>query len=462
MPAAVVSGPATIPYGIAGFPNFNTDVGALAPPINTELVKKSFAMTVQYLLPKGDATLFGLTERHKKETALQIEHGFFAKVMVFPQFTLSAAALIGATSITTYSGAEVIPGGLYRLIGTNTGGGATTTPAVLYETEVILVTAVSGNTLTIQRGIGSTAAAIPIDSTFVHIGNAQADAATRPNSFLTKEVRVVNYTQIFRNTWMLSGTVGAIQNLIGNDNVSKGRAECAQYHAMDIEKSCLFGKRSLVNGAIGTQNAFRTLNGIVSQVTDAQSANLFISGSTQAANIVVANSLVNAVATPGAVSMEDFENWADALANMSYDPSSGVDRTLFVGSVAHKVINRLCRFNSQYQIENGAMNWGLRFTKITLTRLTLTIIEHPLLNTNAMWQRMAIGLDLPSISMAYLPGRDTKAEEFNQKGMAVDSGIDAVGGSLLTELTIMVKNPAGCGMYFNMFRAVKPDGLSAI
>ena len=69
------------------------------------------------------------------------------------------------------------------------------------------------------------------------------------------------------------------------------------------------------------------------------------------------------------------------------------------------------------------------------------MVEHPLFNSNSDWSKMAVAVDLSTFKLAYLGGRKTKREEFNQQGQAVDNGIDAVGGSLLTEVTCVVKNP---------------------
>jgi hypothetical protein len=50
-------------------------------------------------------------------------------------------------------------------------------------------------------------------------------------------------------------------------------------------------------------------------------------------------------------------------------------------------------------------------------------------------------VDLSTFRVAYLGGRKTKKEEFNMAGQPVDNGIDAVGGTLTTEMTCVVKNP---------------------
>ena len=466
-------------YDISGFPNSATSP-SISPLINTEIVKKSFPTMVQYLLPKGDSTLFGLTAKLKEETAVQIEHGFFSKVMVFPTFQITAAVAGSAvpyssSTFTVSNAAQALVNGLYRWVGTvNTGTGNTLSAVDTAMTgEIVLVTSSTGNggtSITVTRGIGYTGATLPSSGIangglFVHIGNAFADASTRPNSFLTQEIRVINYTQIFRNAWSISGTVAAIQNLIGDTNIGKSRKECSQYHAMDIEKSFLFGQRSNVVGVLGTNYASRTMNGVIAQITDAgasspQAAGLFLPGAGSGSQNIQTASSINAnvstsVGTAGCLNMNDFENWANNIFDMAYDPQSGMERILFVGRASHTVLNRLFRANVTYFVER-ATEWGLRYTSAKLTRGDLMIIEHPLLNTNPAWQMLAIAIDLPAISVAYLTGRKTKAEEYNQNGIAIDQAIDAQGGSLLTEVTILCKNPSGCGVLTNIQTAIGP------
>ena len=464
MTGIVVSGANTVPYDIAGFPNFNTDTGAVAPLINTEIVKKSFPSMISYLLPKGDATLFALSSRMKEETALQIEHGFNAKIMIFPSFTVSAAAANTTSGITlaVYDSSQVIPNGLYMAVGTTTGGSGTLSPSTAALNEMLLVSSVpNGTSVVVTRSSDWNVANIALDTTFVHVGNAFGDASLRPNSFLTKEIRVVNYTQIFRDAWAVSGTVAAIQNLIGESNVAKSKIECAQYHAMAMEKAMIFSSRHNAAGVSGATNAFRTMGGVISQITDGQSANLFLPGTVASGNIATCNSKISGTATAGALSMVDLENWADNLVNMSYDPMSGMDRIVFLGRTAHKVFNRLARTNANYFIENGTNEWGLRFSRLQMTRYTLILIEHPLFNTNLNWAALAVAIDLPSISLAYMLGRKTKSEEYNQNTLAIDNAIDAHGGSLLTELTILCKNPAGCGVLTNIQTAVVSGAVVA-
>ena len=65
-----------------------------------DLAKKSFAGMITRFMPNGNAPLFGLTALLSTTTALQVEHGFFTKTMVFPAFTLAASITNVATVFT--------------------------------------------------------------------------------------------------------------------------------------------------------------------------------------------------------------------------------------------------------------------------------------------------------------------------------------------------------------------------
>ena len=93
-------------------------------------------------------------------------------------------------------------------------------------------------------------------------------------------------------------------------------------------------------------------------------------------------------------------------------------------------------------MENGETSFGLQFATFKTSRGTFRMIEHPLFNSNDVWAKMAVAVDLSSIGVAYLNGRQTQNKEFNADGKtAQDFGIDAVGGTLTTECTMLVKNP---------------------
>ena len=388
-------------------------------------VANSFAGQITRLMPNGTAPLFGLTSMLQSETAVQVEHGFFTKTMIFPWVQLNGAiANGGVTTLTVDSTANIVPGTLLRAQSTG---------------EVIIVnTVASATSLTVTRGVGTVAAgAIADDVKLYRIGNAFEEASTRPTAMNVAPVRITNLTQIFRNTWAISGSAMATQVIAGDTPVAESRMDCASFHATAIETSLFFGQKST-----GTRNGqpFRTMDGLISIVGNLS----YYPSSYSAANVFTAGSTT---------SYTQLENMLDPTFNQVTDPKAGNQRVLFCGSEARKVLNNIGRLNGTYQLMDGQTSYGLQFSSFKIARGTFNMIEHPLMNSNADWSKMAIAVDLSSFKLAYLNGRQTKKEDFNLNGTPVDNGIDAVGGTLTTELTCVIKNPPANAVISNLTAA---------
>ncbi|MNN11735.1 hypothetical protein D3C81_1247050 [compost metagenome] len=143
------------------------------------------------------------------------------------------------------------------------------------------------------------------------------------------------------------------------------------------------------------------------------------------------------------------------------DPKVANERVLFVGGTARTVINNIGRKSGYYQLVDGMTSFGLQFSTFKTSRGTFRLIEHPLFNSNAHWTKNALAVDLSSFKLAYLGNRKTQNKEFNVNGQpAVDNGIDAVGGSLLTEMTTEVHNPPANALITNLTAALQEPILT--
>ena len=387
---------------------FNTNVANSTQ----DYVKKSFASMITRLMPNGQAPLFGMTSMLGEDTAVQVEHGFFTKTMLFPSMNLDAAVADGTVNtFTVASTANLLPGMLMRAQSTG---------------EIVIINQILSTTqVLVGRGIGTAAAAINDNVDFYQVGNAFEEASVRPNALQINPVRITNLTQIFRNTWALTGSAQATQVIAGESLVAENRMDCAGFHAADIEKALFFGAKSQ-----GTRNGqpFRTMDGLLSIISNLA----YYPPSYSAVNVYTAAATTN---------YTQLEAMLDPTFNQVTDPKVGNQRLLFVGSEARKVLNNIGRLNGTYNIADGQTSYGLQFGSFKIARGQFNMIEHPLFNSNKDWAKQAVAVDLSTFNVAYLGGRKTKREEFNQSGQQVDNGIDAVGGSLLTELTCVVKNP---------------------
>ena len=381
--------------------------------LTQDLAKKSFAGMITRLSPNGTAVLFGLTSMLPTDTALQTEHGFFTKTMLFPQLTIGAGGqAAGDTIFTVASTTNVLPGMVMRVDTTGE--------------NVLINSIISGTQVSVQRAVGNvSAAAISATVNLYQVGSAFEESSTRPQSLIINPVRITNNTQIFRNTWAISDSVRATMMIAGETNVAESRQDCAGFHATDIEKAIIFGQKSL-----GTRNGqpFRTMDGLISIIGNLSYYPSYYSTT----NVNVAGSTTN---------YTQLEGFLDPVFNQATDPKVANERVLFVGGTAKKVINNIGRLNGTYSIVDGQTSFGLQFSTFKTARGTFRMIEHPLFNSNTSWSKMAVGVDLSSFRLAYLGDRKTQNKEFNQDADANDNGIDAVGGTLTTELTCVIKNP---------------------
>jgi hypothetical protein len=378
-----------------------------------DLAAKSFASMITRLMPNGTAPLFGLTSMLSSETALQVEHGFFSKTMIFPEMVSTAGDTDAATTLTVDAVTDLLPGMIMR--NERTGE------------NIIINTIASSTTVTVTRAVGTVVAAtINAADDMFQVGNAFEEGSDRPQANNIIPVRVTNLTQIFRNTWSITGSANATQVIAGDSTDAESRQDCAALHAADIEKMLFFGQKSS-----GTRNGqpFRTAAGLIAMIEDPTFYPPSYGG------------VVNSFTAGSTTNWSQLESFLDPVFDQATDPKTSNERVLFVGGAAKVVLNNIGRLNGVYQLVDGQTNWGLQFSTLTTARGKFRLIEHPLFNSNATWASMAVGVDLPTFKLAYLAGRKTENKEFNTQGkVASDNGIDAVGGTLTTEVTTVIKN----------------------
>lgn len=394
--------------------------------LTTDLAKKSFAGMITRLMPNGSAPLFGLTSMLPSETAVQTEHGYFSKTMLFPEMTMTAVSLATSSVMFVTSTSNILPGMIMRV--TSTGE------------NVIINSIVSGTEVSVSRGVGTVAAAnTGAADTLYQVGNAFEESSLRPSAQNIIPVRITNLTQIFRNTWAISESARATMVIAGETNVAESRQDCAAFHAADIEKALFFGQKYQ---ATRNGQPFRTMDGLINLISTASYYPPIYSGVTN-------------VTTAGATTTwTQLETALDPVFNQTTDPKGANERVLFVGGKAKVVINNIGRLNGSIYLIDGQTNWGLQFSTLTTARGKFRLIEHPLFNSNSTWSKMAVAVDLATFRVAYLADRKTQNKEFNTTGKeANDNGIDAVGGTLTTEMTAIVKNIPANAVIYNLTAA---------
>lgn len=373
-----------------------------------------FASAILQIAPTGTSLVLALSSGMGKSTAKDTIFNWFEDV-----HQAGRAAIASGTTTTTIvvdDGSRYVPNMLCLVEDTG---------------EMVLVTASTGNSLTVVRGIGGTSV-VSVDNT-MHlqlVGNAHEEASAMPTAITQQGNARMNYTQIFRNAWAVSGTATAVQYRTG-DKVANNKKNCALYHAEDMERSMLWGVKDLrvING-----KQFRTTDGILAQIKQ-------YGGHVDAANTG---------STPGNYSRIDFEDYVRRIfsTNVKGQPN---ERISIGGDIVLQVLNQMTMLDGTYQIGAGETKLGIMVTTIQTPFGTLKLMTHPLMNESPLWQHELYTLHPGAIRRRML--RETSDEGYDSDGRRI-SGIDAEQGVMTTEFGVEVGAASTMGILTNVQQAV--------
>lgn len=242
--------------------------------------------------------------------------------------------------------------------------------------EVLLVTAVATNTLTVKRGYGVTAAAALVDNDpIVIIGNVNEEGSGTRTLKSTVELEVFNYTQIFKTPFGVTNTQNAT-DMYGGQDLSYQQKKKGIEHMVDMERAFLFGEKKIdVTGS----HPKRSTAGLLSFLNQ----NNYDAG--------------------GALTQSEFDQ---NIAEVAFRYGSS-EKLMLCSARVLSVINGWA--TGKLQIEQGEDTFGLSITKYVTPFGILNLVYHPLLE-GAVYGGYGVVLDVENIKNRPLQGRDTKLE----------------------------------------------------
>jgi len=375
-----------------------------------ELNKKSFADTILRLWPNGSAPLFAMTGQMKDKKALASTHGYFTKTMVFALLTIDEAAgyAAGITTFTVDTTAGVVPGMLFQ--------------NALREVFKVL-TVPSATSVTVARSHGRIAAQALVDNEVCFcVGNNQTESSNRPTARSITPVYVPNYTTIIRNAWALSDTARASYAEAGFSNITENRQDCMQMHSVDVESKLLFGQAKSPAGSPIEHDT----QGIIDAIYEHASGNVQTAGAT--------------------TTYAQLVTMIEPMFTYQSDLGNNKERMLFGDAQAIKVLHDIGENYGQINLTQKETSFGMMFTEFKTYKGTIRMIEHPLLNGLGSPSGLAVIVDLASMGLAYMDGRKHKVENYDGSKDGSNSGVDAIGGSMLAEFATEFRNPQACGV----------------
>jgi hypothetical protein len=369
--------------------------------------KGDFASALLQIDPMGTAPMFALTSGMESADATDTIVNWFEEVLNPGRVGITNNAGTG-TSLTVDSGDYVTSGQVYLVETTG---------------EYIFVASVAGSTATVERGFASTTPTAvngSVTTVFMQrIGSAFEEGSSRPEAIANLGYPRFNYMQIFRNSWDLSGTSRQVEYYTTSDRKAKNKKDCANFHAEDIERSLIFGRKT-----IGTRNSrpFRTMDGVQTQIS------------------------TNVVSQPGGgMTYASIDNFLQQVfeRNVRGKPN---ERIAFCGNSVVTTINALARATAQMNIQPGVTEFGMKVMKWMTPFGDISLMTHPMFVQNPIWTKQLLVLHPGAVRLRYL----RRTEEDNNDRSGAREGRDADYGVLTTELTVEYRAERTGGIFTGM------------
>lgn len=268
--------------------------------------------------------------------------------------------------------------------------------------EVMLVTAISGNTLTVVRGWGTTAAAALVDNDpLLILGSAMTEGSGTRTIKSTLETEVYNYCQIFKTPFGVTNTQNATK-MYGGSDLSYQQMKKGVEHKVDMARAFYWGERKMdTTGA----KPKRGTGGLFSFLT----ANNYDAG--------------------GQLTQSEFDN---NISEVVFKYGSK-EKLLLASPRLLSVINGWMM--GKVQMSMSDKTFGLGVLPYVTPHGKFNIVPEPLFE-GTVYGGFGVALDVENIRYRPLKGRDTKLET-NIQANDADERVD----QYITEAGLEVRLP---------------------
>jgi len=277
--------------------------------------------------------------------------------------------------------------------------------------ELMLVTGINSNTLTVVRGYAGTTAEDLADNQVINIlGNAALEGADKPGARFTNRSRCGNYTQIFTATVEVSGTDMAASQLGLADEMDYQKQERLRELIRDLENTVVNGGEPASNPE-GSGSVRRSMKGVIQHL----STNVFHTGDS---------------GFPTGTGLD--EDKINYVLRQIWESSNGNVDLIVVGGFQKRKINAFSANSRTYGANDTTFT-----DMISIYESDFGVCR--IVTTRWMPQDAALLLDSSRINVLPLAGRN-----FHFKPLS--SGGDYECGELIGEYTVELRNEAAHGL----------------
>lgn len=281
--------------------------------------------------------------------------------------------------------------------------------------ELMLVTGIDNNTLTVIRGYAGTTAEDLADNQIINIlGNAALEGADKPSVRFTNRTRRGNYTQIFTSAVEVSGSDMAASQLGLADEMDYQKQERLRELIRDLENTVINGGQP-TSSPEGNGSVRRSMRGIIQHL----STNIFHVGDS---GFPMGNDLDEAK--------------INYVLRKIWEKSNGNVDLIVVGGFQKRRINNFSSDSRTYGANDTTFT-----DMISIYESDFGICR--IVTTRWMPQDAALLLDSSRISVLPLAGRS-----FHFKPLASSGDYEC--GELIGEYALEIKNEAAHGLIRNL------------
>ncbi len=356
---------------------------------------KNFREMIMFRNPNGASPIFALSSRAKKRTTDDPEFSWWDEPNVNVRLQASASHGSSETTINVDStdpsssdaaaqwglATHLKPGDLLRVEKTET---------TTHDDEIIKVTQVLSTTqFVVERGVaGSTAGTIANDAWLTLMGSAYAEGTPAPQAVSRNPIKYNNYTQIFKDTYELTGTADETTYRTGNA-WSNDKKRKTFDHARGIEWSILYGQKFETTGSNG--KPLRYMGGLRDFIPASRTKIWAGTAGTATVNLML-----------------------DALYPMfDYETGGGDERLGFCGNDYLNTFNKMIAAdtNSDINYVGPVKVFGFEFMRFRMPQGSIYLRSHPLMNVHGKYTSSAFFMDMDSFRYVAMKNRDTKSKD---------------------------------------------------
>jgi hypothetical protein len=281
--------------------------------------------------------------------------------------------------------------------------------------ELMLVTGVSTNTLTVVRGYAGTSAEDLADNQVINIlGNAALEGADKPSARFTNRIRCGNFTQIFTAAVEVSGTDVAASQLGLADEMDYQKQERLRELIRDLENTVINGGRPASNPE-GSGSVRRSMKGVIQHLA----TNVFHTGDS---------------GFPAGNDLDEAK--INYVLRQIWENSSGNVDLIVVGGFQKRRINSFCSDSRAYGANDTTFT-----DMVSIYESDFGVCR--IVTTRWMPQDAVLLLDSSRIDVLPLAGRN-----FYFKPLASSGDYEC--GELIGEYTLELRNEAAHGLIRNL------------